>query len=63
MRILLVTGDQPIEQELMHLLEQSGHELTRHSAGGDDVLSRSGRSPHHLALSSRPRSRRAGGNV
>ena len=40
MRILLVTGDQPMEQELVHLLERSGHELTRLTAGGDDVLSR-----------------------
>jgi DNA-binding NtrC family response regulator len=40
MRILLVTGDQPIEQQLMHLLEGGGHELTRVSAGGDEALSR-----------------------
>jgi DNA-binding NtrC family response regulator len=39
MRILLVTGDQPIEQGLMQLLERSGHELTHLSTGGSDMLS------------------------
>ncbi len=39
MRILLVTGDQPIECELAQCLERSGHELTCLSARGDDLLS------------------------
>ena len=39
MRILLVTGDQPIERELARLLAQSGQELIRLSAGGDGLLS------------------------
>ncbi len=39
MRILLVTGDQPIERELARRLELSGHELTRLPVGGEDLLS------------------------
>ncbi len=39
MRILLVTSDRPSERQLVHRLEQGGHELSRLSAGGDGLLS------------------------
>ncbi len=39
MRILLVTGDQPVERELAQTLLRSGHDLARLSSGGGELLS------------------------